>query len=184
MLVNWAGVISWLFPQRLVNLGFPSDPLVWYTALGIFSFAVGVVALRIVEARIEGIGVARRVYALTCFIGVIGLLVLASAPDVLVGSSGVLHWNGIASNVARAISVIWVNRRATSDVRATVHSFLSQAETVGKSLGGFALAVLAQAVGSLAAIITAGALAAIAGAMVARSRADRSPTAAIGAPES
>ena len=176
LLINGAGVISWLFPQRLIALGFPNDPLLWYTALGICSFAVGVVALRIVEARIEGIGVARRVYVLSCFVGVLGLIVLASAPDALSGSGGVLLWNGITATVTRAVSVIWVNRRTTSDVRATVHSFLSQAETVGKSLGGIALAVLAQEAGTSAALVTAGALVAIAGAMVARSRADRADT--------
>jgi MFS family permease len=183
MLINWAGVISWLFPKQLVNLGFPNDPLLWYTALGIVSFAAGIVALRIVESQIEGIGVARQVYVLSCFVGVLGLLVLAFAPNALIGSVGVLLWSGIASIVTRAVSVIWVNRRTTSDVRATVHSFLSQADMVGKSLGGFALAVLAQAVGSSAALVTAGALTAFAGAMVARSRTDRSPTAASGAGE-
>ena len=181
MIFNGASVISWLFPRQLVNLGFPNDPLLWYTALGIVSYALGVGALHIVEARIEGIGVTRRVYALACFVGVLGLTILAFAPDALTGSVGVLLVSGIAFNVTRASSVIWVNRRTTSDVRATVHSFLSQAETVGKSLGGFPLAFLAQAAGSSAAFVAAGALVAIAGAMVARSRADRPNTAMIGA---
>jgi len=75
--------------------------------------------------------------------------------------------------VTRVVSVFWVNRRTTSDVRATVHSFLSQAESIGEILGGFALAVLAQAAGISVALITSGALIALAGAMVARSRTDR-----------
>jgi MFS family permease len=178
--VNGAAVISWLFPQRLVDLGIPDDPLVWYTALGVVSFAVGVAALRVVEARIEGLGVARRTYALACFVGLLGLTALAAAPDALVGGLGVLLWNGIATNVTRAVGVVWVNRRTTSDVRATVHSFLSQAETVGKSLGGLALAVLAQTAGGSAALVASGALVAFAGAIVARSRADRAPAAAFG----
>jgi predicted MFS family arabinose efflux permease len=174
MIINGAGVISWLFPNQLVNVGFPDDPLLWYTALGIVSFAVGVIALRIVETRIDGVGVARRAYALTCFVGMLGLVMLASAPNALTGSVGVLLWAGIASNVTRAVSVIWVNRRTTSDVRATMHSFLSQAETVGKSLGGVSLALLAQIAGGSAALVTSGVLVALVGAMVARSRADRS----------
>jgi MFS family permease len=181
MIVNGAGVISWLFPKQLVTLGFPNDPLLWYTALGVFSFAGSVVALHIVEARIEGIGVARRIYALTCLVAVLGLIALACAPSALIGSVGVLLWSGIASNVTRSVSVIWVNRRTTSDLRATMHSFLSQAETVGKSLGGFPLAVLAHAAGISAALVTSGALMAVAGAMVTRARADRAPIPAIGA---
>jgi MFS family permease len=173
MIINGAGVITWLFPKQLVRLGFPNDPVLWYTALGILSSAVGVVALYIVQARIDGVGVARRIYALACFIGVLGLIVLAYAPNALTGGVGVLLVGGIAFNVNRAVSVIWVNRRTTSDVRATVHSFLSQAETIGEILGGFALAVLAQAAGISVALITSGALIAFAGALVARSHADR-----------
>ena len=174
LIINGAGVITWLFPKQLVNLGFPSHLILWYTALGILASAVGVVALRVVEARIDGIGVARGTYALACFIGVLGLIVLAYAPDALTGGVGVLLVGGIAFNVTRAVSVIWVNRRTSSDVRATVHSFLSQAETIGEIFGGIALAVLAQAAGISATLLTSGALIACAGAMVARSRSDRS----------
>jgi MFS family permease len=124
MLINGAALVGWLFPRQLVNLGFPSDPVLWYMAFGICSSAAGFVALRIVEARLDGVGVARRVYALTCFIGMLGLVVLAVAPDALIGGAGVLLVSGIAFNVTRTVSVIWVNRRTTSDVRATVHSFL------------------------------------------------------------
>lgn len=173
LITNGAGVITWLFPKQLINLGFPNDPLLWYTALGIASSGVGVVALRIVEARIDGVGVARRTYALACFAGVLGLVVLAYAPTALTGGVGVLLAGGIAFNVTRAVSVIWVNRRTTSDVRATVHSFLSQAETNGKIVGGLALAVLAQVAGISVALISSGAVIAFAGVLVARSRADR-----------
>jgi hypothetical protein len=77
----------------------------------------------------------------------------------------VLLVSGIAFNVTRTVSVIWVNRRTTSDVRATVHSFLDQAECIGEIIGGFALTLLASA-----------ALIAFTGALVARSRADRAMT--------
>ncbi len=173
MIINGAAMVGWLFPKQLVNLGFPSDPVLWYTALGIFSSAFGVVALHIVEARIDGVGVARHMYALTCFIGVLGLIVLAEAPDAIIGGAGVLLVSGIAFNVTRTVSVIWVNRRTTSDVRATVHSFLSQAESIGEIFGGFALAVTAGAAGISIALITSGALIAFTGAMVALSGADR-----------
>lgn len=174
MIINGASVVAWLFPRQLVNRGFPSDPLLWYTALGILASAVGVIALRVVEARIDGAGVARRIYALTCLIGALGLIVLAFAPTALIGGLGVLLASGIAFNVTRAVSVVWMNRRTTSDVRATMHSFLSQAESVGEIISGFALALLASAAGISATLMTAGALVALAGAIVARSRADPS----------
>jgi predicted MFS family arabinose efflux permease len=86
--------------------------------------------------------------------------------------------NGIASNVTRAVSVIWVNRRTATEVRATVHSFLSQAESVGEIIGGVALAALAQAAGISTTLVVSGALVGLAGLLVIRSRADREPAAA------
>src|SRR5579883_1417204 len=173
MIVNAAAMVTWLFPRQLVNLGFPGDPVLWYTALGICASAVGFVALHIVEARIDGLGVARRMYALTCVIGGLGLIVLAYAPDALIGSVGVLLVSGITFNVTRTVSIIWVNRRTPSDVRATVHSFLSQSESVGEICGGFVLAVIAGTAGLSITLLTSAALIAFIGALVACSRADR-----------
>jgi MFS family permease len=174
MLLNGASMVAWLFPKQLVHLGFPSNPVLWYTTLGLCSSAAGVVALHLVQARIDGVGVARHLYALACFIGVLGLLVLAVAPDVLLGGAGVLLVSGIAFNVTRTVSVIWVNRRTTSDVRATVRSFLDQAESMGEICGGFALAVTAGAAGLSITLLTSAALMAFTGALVARSGLQRS----------
>jgi MFS family permease len=173
MLINGAAQVAWLFPRQLVNLGFPGDPILWYTALGICSSAAGVVALHIVEVRIDGVGVARHMYTLTCFIGVLGLVVLTYAPDAIIGGAGVLLVSGIAFNVTRTVSMIWVNRRTTSDVRATLRSFLDQAESIGEICGGFALAVTAGAAGISIALIASAALIAFTGALVARSGAER-----------
>jgi predicted MFS family arabinose efflux permease len=173
MIINGAGVVSSLFPRQLVDIGFPGDPVAWYTGIGIVAFAAGAVVLRLVEARIHGAGVARRSYALACALGAAGLIVLARAPDAIVGGLGMLLASGIAFNVTRAVSVVWVNRRTTSDVRATVHSFLSQAECAGEIVGGAALAVVARTAGISATLVTSGALIACLAAIVARSRTDR-----------
>jgi predicted MFS family arabinose efflux permease len=169
MLINGAGVITWLFPRQLVNLGFPGEVVLWYTALCVLSFAAGMVALRVVEARIDGASAARRSYVLTCFIGALGLIVLAYAPNALAGGAGVLLARGISFNVTGAVSVIWVNRRTTSDVRTTMHSFLSQAESTGEIIGGFALAALAQAGGISVTLLTSAAFIAVTGVLVALS---------------
>lgn len=168
MLFNGASTVSSLFPRQLVDLGFPSDPVLWYSAFGVASFLVGAAALRIVEARIGTTGAARRAYALGCVSGVLGLVVLAVAPGALLGGVGVLLASGVAFNVTRAVSVIWVNRRTASEVRATVHSFLSQAECAGEIVAGAALAVLARAAGITGVLITAAAVIAVTGAMVSR----------------
>ena len=139
------------------------------------TLAAGALALRVVEAHIDGVGAAPRAYAAACFVGALGLIVLADAPDEVTGVAGVLLVAGIADHVTRAVSVIWVNGRATSDVRATVHSFLSQAETVGEIFGGFALGALAQAAGIATTLVVAGALIACTGIMIIVARSQAGP---------
>jgi predicted MFS family arabinose efflux permease len=150
--------------------------VLWWTAIELLSFAGGVVVLRFVEPRINRVGAARRTYALACFIGVLGMTVLAYASSALIVAIGILLASGIAFNVTRPVSVVWVNRRTTSEVRATVHSCLSQAESIGEIFGGFALTVLAESGGVSVALVASGALIALAGIAVAVSRADRAPT--------
>ncbi len=161
-----------LYAKQLVALGFPEAPapIVWLTALGLVALALGALALRIVQARIDGEHEARRLYAAACFVGALGLLVFAAAPDDATAMAGVLLVEGIAWPVTRCVSEIWVNRRATRDVRATVQSFLSQAEYLGEITLGITLGVLAQAAGIPAAMLGSCALALFAGLLVARSR--------------
>jgi hypothetical protein len=174
---NRAAIAGWLFLTQLVNLALPYKPVLSWTAIELLSFAGGVVVLRFVEPRINGAGAARRTYALACFIGALGMVVLAHASSALIAAIGILLASGIAFNVTRPVSVVWVNRRTTSEVRATVHSWLSQAESIGEIFGGFALTVLAESGGVSAALVASGALIALAGIAVAISRADRAPAA-------
>lgn len=175
-LVNGAAVgFGRLYPKHLVGLGLPNrpDPIVWFTGLGIITFVAGALALRIVEAHIAGAGVARRVYAAACGIGALGVLLLTVAPDAVTGSAGVLLAAGIAQTVTRAVGAIWVNDRTTSDVRATVQSFLAQVEYVGEILCGVGLSVVARATSITGVLAGACALVACAGVVVARSHAGR-----------
>jgi hypothetical protein len=91
---------------------------------------------------------------------------LALAPDLIVGGVGLLLASGVSSSVTRAVSVIWVNRRTTSDIRATVHSFLSQAETAGEIVGGLAFLATAQVAGMPGTFIASGTLIACVGALI------------------
>jgi len=170
MVVNGADMISWLFTRRLVDLGLPGDPVVSYAVVGILASSAGFIALRLVETRIEEAGAARRAYAVGCLAGASGLVMLALAPDVIIGGIGLLLASGVAFSITRAVSVIWVNQRTTSDIRATIHSLLSQAETVGEVVGGLALVVTAQAAGMSAAFVSSGALIACVGALMATLR--------------
>jgi hypothetical protein len=109
-------------------------------------------------------------------IGVVGVALLTYGRDVVVVGFGMLLAWGIAFNLTRAVSVIWVNLRTRSDVRATVLSCLSQAESFGEMVSGSALTILAKAADMRFALLPAGVLLALAGVTVARFGAERTPS--------
>jgi Major Facilitator Superfamily len=157
-LVNGAAVAGGrLQPKRLIDLGLPSDPVAWLTALGVLTLLVGAAALRFVEAQIDDVRSALRGYVVACAAGAVGLVGLSGAPEEVSGSAAVLFFGGIALPLTRTIGTIWVNQQTTGDVRATVHSFLAQAEYVGEIVCGVAIAVVARFAGlSLALVASAG----------------------------
>ena len=179
LLVNGSGEgYGRLVERRLLGLGFGgADPVVWFAALGVVNLLLGAVVLRGLELRISGAGVARRAYVTCCAVGVLGLALFAAAPDAQWAVAGVLLVSGCAhpGAVVRAVGEIWVNRRTTSSVRATVHSVLSQAEHVGEIAFGLVLASVAATTTATGALLGSMALLAAAGATAA--------CAATGAPE-
>jgi MFS family permease len=160
-LVNGAAASGRLQPRRLVDIGLPSDPVVWFTALGVLTLLVGAAALRIVEPHIDDVRTAPRGYVIACAAGAVGVIALAVAPEEASGSAAVLLVAGIALPLTRILGTIWVNRQTSGDVRATVHSFLAQAEYLGEIVCGLAIAVVARSAGLSPALVTCGALFAI-----------------------
>jgi MFS family permease len=171
LLVNGSGEgYGRLVEKRLVGLNFgAADPIIWFAGLGLVTLLLGAVVLRAIEHRIAGRGVARRAYLACCAVGVLGLAVFAGAPDARWGVAGVLLASGCAhpGAVLRAVGEIWVNRRTTSSVRATVHSVLSQAEHVGEITFGLVLASVAAASTATTALACSALLLAAAGVTIA-----------------
>ena len=160
-LVNGAASAGRLYPRRLVDFGLPVDPVAWFTALGILTLLAGAVALRVVEPHVDDAGTALRGYAVACAAGAAGVVVLAGAPEEVSASAAVLLVAGIALPLTRTLGTIWVNRQTTSEVRATVHSMLAQAEYVGEIVCGLAVAAVARLAGLSPALVTCGALFAV-----------------------
>jgi hypothetical protein len=174
-LVNgaWVGA-GRLWPKRVVDLGLPVDPVAWFTVLGVLTLLVGAAALRVVEETLRPVSdtgmelrtgdsacpvsdtgrSALRGYVVACAAGVLGLLALAGAPEGVSASAAVLLVAGIAVPLTRTIGTIWVNRQASGDVRATVHSFLAQAEYLGEIVAGLGIVVVALTAGLSAALVT------------------------------
>lgn len=146
-----------IHPVRLTELGFPTgnDGTLWFTALGIGALIAGALALLAVERRIHSEPGARGAMIMAAVAGVLSLALLAAAPTLTLAIIAVLIASGVAMPLIRTVTTIWVNRRTTSDVRATVHSFLAQAEYAGEILCTAALAALSGLAGASGAILLA-----------------------------
>ncbi|MBM7787756.1 MFS transporter [Tenggerimyces flavus] len=169
-LVNGADNTARLFQKRLVDLGFPSSPVLWFTLLGVLTLLVGSLVLRLVEGRVDTAGGAVRCYALACAAGVVGFAAFAFVPEELSGSAAFILVAGIAMPMTRVIGVIWVNRETTGNVRATVHSFLAQAEYLGEIVVGFGIAAVARFAGLPAALVVSAAVIVVTIGVISRAR--------------
>lgn len=138
--------IDRLSVTRLDELGFPDsgDPIIWLMAMNVCSFALAAILLRMVSHRIDGVGAPRRLYGLGIGIAITGAILLASAPSLAYGIAGALIFRSISWSVFPVVGAVWVNRRATKDVRATLQSFLGQAGSFGEMAGGLVLGGVAQ----------------------------------------
>jgi SAM-dependent methyltransferase len=163
-----------LFERRLIGLGMPQspDPILWFAAVAVVGASLGATMLLWVEARITGGRVARRTYVAACAIGTVGLVLFAHAPNALWAVAGALLVRGLSLPAVRVAGTILVNRRTTSDARATVHSLLSQAENLGEVVFGLLLAAVASRASSTATLVGSAVLFAAAGVLLGRTGAD------------
>lgn len=173
-LVNGADeAFARLIPKGLIDLGLPiePDPMLWLTTLGLVTLGIGAITLRLVENRLQGEASLRILYLAACLLGGTGILLFGFAPNHIIGMAGVIVVHGIAWNVARVVATIWINERAENQVRATLQSFLSQAENLGEVSIGFGLGVVAQMVNIPSAMLGSAIFAAAAAVLILRVRA-------------
>jgi hypothetical protein len=95
-LINGAALVGRLQARRLIELGFPATPIVWFTALGIVTVLVGAAVFRLAEGHVEDAGGLLRAFSLACAAGSAGLVMLAAAPDAAVGAVAVVVAGGVA----------------------------------------------------------------------------------------
>jgi hypothetical protein len=161
ILVNGAGdSFGRIYPVKLVDVGLPigAQGTLWFTGISITGFIAGVFALRAIENRIQSEAGARNSLVFAGIAGALSLGLFGLAPSLEIAIIALLVANGVAGPIARTVTTIWVNRRTTSDVRATVHSFLAQAEYVGEIATASVLAGLAGIAGSVGAYVLTAAL--------------------------
>lgn len=149
-LINGADeVFSRLLPKGLIDLGLPVefDPILWLVSLGLVTLCVGALVLRFAQNRMSNEPTLRRFYVSACFVGACGMFLFSAAPNHWIAMAGAILVHGIAWNIARTVSVIWINGRSKNRERATVLSFLAQAENFGEVMLGASLALIAQSSG-------------------------------------
>ncbi len=133
-----------MYAKQLTLVGFPNDhtTMLWFGLLNLATLTGGAIALHLVEGKIMEPDTAQRAFGWSCILAAGGVTLLAVASGVFLASVGAVL-TGIALLVARAVSGVWVNRRVSSDIRATVHSLLQQVEYAGEAFLTLGLGALA-----------------------------------------
>lgn len=123
-----------IYPIRLVDTGLPvgDNGTLWFAAVSIGGLITGVFALRAIERRIHSEAGARGAMIIAGVTGALSLAIFALAPNLAIAVAGALVVIGVTGPIARTVTTIWVNRRTPGDIRATMHSFLAQAEYIGE----------------------------------------------------
>ena len=157
---------------RLVRLGLPDydggEAVVFFGVVWSIMAALSIPVMVWLRRRLATPDTPRDARLLVRFLAVasIGALALAISPVFAVALAG---WTilDVAGETTYPLAEAMANREAPSGVRATVISFLGQAEALGQVLGGVTLGVVAQFVSVPVALATAAGLLALAAVPVA-----------------
>ena len=102
-------------------------------------------ALRIWRHRLAGralVPALAFLYTMTA----VGVLLLAQVELIWIAAVG-LTLQGTARSIARPVTEVWTNAHARPVTRATVHSFIGQAHSLGEITGGLTLGYIASRAG-------------------------------------
>jgi MFS transporter, DHA3 family, tetracycline resistance protein len=144
--------IGRLYSLRVVDVGVPTDPVLWLTVVSTLTLVAGSAVLRLVEPSIDRGDADRRAFGLACLVAAVGAAGLALAREP-VGVTIAIFLTAGASPLTRTFSAIWLNRQATGTVRATVHSLQAQVEGLGGIVCGLGLAALASTTSTTLALL-------------------------------
>ena len=157
--------------QRLVDVGLPEDLNealvigVVVAARSSFAAAALVVARRRATGRSVVVAVAGLLFGVAT-----GVLVLAHVEMLAIAALGLIVQGGLLLSSVPLVTT-WTNNFAPSQARATVHSFIGQAEAFGEILGGIVLGAVAEILTVPTAMTVSALLFALAGVMALTARA-------------
>lgn len=130
--------------QRLVDVGIPEDTNEALIVGVLVAIRLGIAAglLAIVRRRIRGEQIVPALAAMLLGTAA-GIGLLAHGGLLALAAIGLVSQGGLHSATQPLVEA-WTNTFATSNARATVHSFMGQAESFGEVIGGIALGTVAE----------------------------------------
>ena len=164
--------------RRMEDVGLPEqvDAVVLVGAMGLVTAAAGFALMTHVERRLVGDGAAWWYSRIA--VGAAVMIGLAATVSVLAVVLVAFVMQSALRNALHPITTGWANRHATSEVRATVLSFVGQAEASGEILGGLLLGAVAASAGLPTALGIAAALHVVAAVLASRERRASAPVTA------
>ena len=132
--------------QRLVDVGLPTD-IDEVLVIGLITAIKLLVASALLFAAHRRVGETDLIAAMAVLLfGVaVGVLLLAQVDMLGIAAFGLILQGGFHFATEPVVTT-WTNRFASDDARATVHSFMGQAEAFGEIVGGIVLGVVAQVI--------------------------------------
>jgi len=130
--------------KRLVDVGLPEDTneavIIGVIVAAKMLLAIGFV--KVARTRARGRSVVPAMTMLLVGIGV-GVLVLAHVDLLAIAALGLMFQGGFHFATEPLVTT-WTNTFASSKARATIHSFVGQAEAFGEIIGGIVLGTVAE----------------------------------------
>ncbi len=129
--------------RRLDNLGLSTrwDEIAVVGAVAASEAALGALVLWWSRPRLSGSRVSSGMGAMLV-LSAVGIAALGLVAVLPIAVFGLLFQGGLRS-AAQPLAITWTNAHAPSSVRATVHSFVEQASSVGEIGGGVLLGAVA-----------------------------------------
>lgn len=151
--------------RRLTDLGLSEVVDQEVAVVGGALVIQSVVAVALMSVLVKRLNGPTLVTALTILMGLtaLGVAMMASIELLWVGVFGLIL-QGTMRSIAAPVTIAWANAHANPESRATVHSFIGQAQSLGEISGGVVLGLTAArlglpiALGASATIYAAGAL--------------------------
>ncbi len=156
--------------QRLVDVGLPTE-FDEVLVIGLITAVKLLIASALLFAAHRRIGETDLIAAMAVLLlGVaVGVLLLAQVNVLGIAALGLILQGGFHFATEPVVTT-WTNRFASDDARATVHSFMGQAEAFGEILGGIVLGVVAQLISVPTAMTVSGVLFLLAAVTATRAR--------------